>query len=261
MLGAIVGDIVGSRFEWNSIKTKEFDLFTESSKFTDDSVMTLAIASALLKAKDDYSRLSEIAIKQMRLVGRMYPYCGYGGMFKHWLFSDDLGPYNSFGNGAAMRVSACAFAAQSLAQVKELSCMVTEVTHNHSAGIRGAEATAVSIFLAREGRSIGEIKDYIDKNYYSLDFTLNEIRDSYKFDATCQNTVPQAVIAFLESTSYEDTLRNAVSLGGDSDTLAAIAGAIAGAYYGIPEDIQKKALTYLDERLYRIWSEFTAVFI
>ena len=256
MLGAIVGDIVGSRFEWDNIKTKEFDFLTFRCEFTDDSVMTLAVAKAILEASGNYDKLSDLAVKYMREVGRPYPNCGYGGMFRRWVYSDNMGPYNSFGNGAAMRVSTCGFAANTLGEAILLSRKVTEVTHNHPEGIKGAEATAVCVFLAREGKSILEIRDYVNEHYYPMDFTLDGIRDSYQFNETCQDTVPQAIMAFLESTGFEDAIRNAVSIGSDSDTLAAITGGIAEAYYGIPIEIRKHALTFLDEHLLKILNDF-----
>ena len=198
MLGAIIGDIVGSRFEWDNIKTKDFDFLTFSCDFTDDSVMTLALAGAILEAGGEFDNLGDLAVKHMREVGRPYPACGYGGMFRQWVYSDDMGPYNSFGNGAAMRVSACGFAASSLDEAIMLSRKVTEVTHNHPEGMKGAEATAVCVFLAREGKSIIEVRDYVNEYYYPMDFTLDGIRGSYQFDETCQGTVPQAIMAFLE---------------------------------------------------------------
>ncbi len=260
MLGAIIGDIVGSRFEWDNIKTKVFDLFTQRCEFTDDSVMSLAVARALLDCRRDYTNLGVSAVKAMQEVGRPYPNCGYGGMFQEWMYSDNPKPYHSFGNGAAMRVSACGFVATSLEEAKLLSRKVTEVTHDHPEGIKGAEATAVCIFLARDGKSIPQIRDDVNSHYYPMDFTLNGIRDSYQFNETCQDTVPQAMMAFLESTSFEDAIRNAISIGGDSDTLAAITGGIAEAYYGVPEDIRTLALTYLDERLLQILTEFEKAF-
>ena len=260
MLGAITGDIVGSRFEWANIKTKEFDFFTYRCECTDDSVMTIAIACAILEAKGDYDKLSDLAIKHMREIGRLYPNCGYGDMFRQWLFSDEMGPYNSFGNGAAMRVSACGFVAKSIDEAIKLSNKVTKVTHNHPEGIKGAEATAVSIFLAREGKNILEIRDYVNEHYYPMNFTLGGIRDSYQLNETCQGTVPQAMMAFFESTGFEDAIRNAISIGGDSDTLAAITGGIAEAYYGIPPDIRKQTLTFLDERLLKILNDFASVY-
>ena len=256
MLGAIIGDIVGSRFEWNNNKSKQFDLLTYKCSVTDDSIMTLAIAKALLESKSDYSDLSENAVKYMQNIGQHYPNCGYGGHFREWIYSDNPKPYNSYGNGAAMRVSACGFVANTLEEVKQLSKSVTEVTHNHSEGIKGAEATAVAIFLARSGKNLLEIRDYITKNYYPLNFSLDEIRDNYEFNESCQGTVPQALEAFFESKNFEDAIRNAISIGGDSDTIAAITGGIAGAYYGIPTDIRKHALTFLDERLLKILVEF-----
>jgi len=256
MLGAIIGDIVGSRFEFRNNKSKEFELFNNKCTFTDDTVMTLAIAKAILHSKSDYSDLSSLSIKYMQEVGRNYPSCGYGGSFGLWVFSNNPKPYNSFGNGAAMRVSPVGFVAKSLDQAISLSKKVTEVTHNHPEGIKGAEATAVAIYLARNGYNINDIKNYIDKHYYKMNFTLDEIRDTYKFNETCQDTVPQAIMAFLESTSFEDAIRNAISIGGDSDTIAAITGGIAEAYYGVPIEIRENALKYLDENLKSILLEF-----
>ena len=256
MLGAIIGDIAGSRFEWNNIKTKDFDLLTYKCSPTDDSIMTLALAVAILISKPDYSDLSQKAVECMQSIGRNYPNCGYGGGFRRWIFSDDPKPYNSFGNGAAMRVSPAGFAANSLDEAKMLAKKITEVTHNHPEGLKGAEATAVAIYMARTGNSILEIRDYIDKNYYPMNFTLDAIRKEYRFDVTCQGSVPQALMAFFESTGFEDAIRNAISIGGDSDTIAAICGGIAEAYYGIPSDIRKHALTFLDERLLQILVAF-----
>lgn len=256
MLGAIIGDIVGSRFEWDNYKSKDFDFFTSECFPTDDSIMTLALAQSLLISRLDYSDLSEKAVECMQTIGRNYPSCGYGGSFWHWMFSDNPKPYNSYGNGAAMRVSAAGFVANSLEEAKMLSKKITEVTHNHPEGLKGAEATVVAIYMARTGSSIVEVRDYIDKNYYPMNFTLNGIRDSYKFNETCQETVPQALMAFFESTGFEDAIRNAISIGGDSDTLAAICGGIAEAYYGVPTDIRKQALTFLDDRLLQLFLAF-----
>ena len=256
MLGAIIGDIVGSRFEWNNIKTKEFEFLTYRCFPTDDSIMSLAVAQAILNCNGSYDSLSDEAIKSMQKVGRPYPDCGYGGSFRRWMYSDSPKPYGSYGNGAAMRVSACGFAATSLEEAKDLSYKVTAVTHNHPEGIKGAEATAVAIYMSRQGKSIFEIRDYINSNYYPMNFTLDGIRDAYQFNETCQDTVPQALMAFFESESFEDAIRNAISIGGDSDTLAAITGGIAEAYYGIPESIRKHALTFLDQRLLSILNAF-----
>ncbi|BAZ97518.1 restriction endonuclease subunit M [Dehalococcoides mccartyi] len=256
MLGAIIGDIVGSRFEWNNNRSKQFDFLTYKCSVTDDSIMSLAIAKALLESKADYSDLSENAVKYMQGIGRHYPNCGYGGRFIEWIHSDNPKPYGSYGNGSAMRVSACGFVANSLEEAILLSKAVTEVTHNHPEGLKGAEATTVAIFLARSGKNLFEIRDYITKNYYPLNFTLDGIRDSYEFNESCQDTVPQALEAFFESNNFEDAIRNAISIGGDSDTLAAITGGIAEAYYGIPTEIRKHALTFLDESLLKILVEF-----
>lgn len=256
MIGAIIGDIVGSRFEWHNHRSKDFDLLTHKCFFTDDSVMSLAVCDALLRAAADYSDLSDKAVDSMQRVGRPYPYCGYGGSFRKWVYSDDPKPYNSYGNGAAMRVSGCGYVATSIEEAVELSRAVTAVTHNHPEGVKGAEATAVAVYLARTGKSLVEIQDYITKNYYPINFTLDSIRNSYEFNETCQDTVPQAMEAFFESSSFEDAIRNAVSIGGDSDTLAAITGAVAEAYYGVPTHIRKHALTFLDERLLKILLEF-----
>lgn len=256
MLGAIIGDIVGSRFEWNNIKTKKFEFLTYKCFPTDDSIMTLALAQAILVSQPDYSDLSKNAVKCMQAVGRNYPNCGYGGKFSEWMFSDNPQPYNSFGNGAAMRVSAAGFAANSLAEAKMLAKKITEVTHNHPEGLKGAEATAVAIYMARTGSSILEIRDCIDQNYYPMNFTLDGIRATYQFSETCQDTVPQALMAFFESSGFEDAIRNAISIGGDSDTIAAICGGVAEAYYGIPSGIRKHALTFLDERLLQILVDF-----
>lgn len=260
MLGAIIGDIVGSRFEWDNIKTKEFDFLTYKCSVTDDSIMSLAVAKAIVQCDGDYSALGKNAVKYMQEIGRPYPFCGYGGMFRQWMYSDDPKPYGSYGNGAAMRVSACGFAATSMDEAIELSRKVTEVTHNHPEGIKGAEATAVAIYMARTGSSILEIRDYINNNYYPMNFTLDGIRDSYSFNETCQDTVPQAIMAFLESENFEDAIRNAISIGGDSDTLAAITGGIAEAYYGIPAEIRKHALTFLDELQLSVLNEFETKF-
>lgn len=256
MLGAIIGDIVGSRFEWNNIKTKEFEFLTRESFFTDDSVMTIAIADAIMRANKDIDVLADYAVESMQLIGRPFPHCGYGGHFYHWMYSDNPKPYGSYGNGAAMRVSACGFAANSFEEAKKLSKEVTKVTHNHPEGIKGAEATAVAIFMARNGCSMKEIKEYIVNNYYTMDFTLDEIRADYCFDVTCQGSVPQALEAFFESNGFEDAIRNAVSIGGDSDTIAAIAGGIAEAFYGIPEEIKRKAFCYLEDDLCEIVKRF-----
>lgn len=257
MLGAIIGDISGSRFEWDNIKSKDFELFTNECEPTDDSIMSIAICKAILGFNGDYESLSESAIECMRSIGRQYPNCGYGGTFYHWITGNEKPlPYNSYGNGAAMRVSACGFAAETLEQAKLFANAVTGVSHNHPEGMKGAEAIATAIYLAKAGKTIPEIRNYINENYYTLDFTLDEIREDYRFDVTCQGSTPQAIEAFIESTSFEDAIRNSISIGGDSDTIAAMAGGIAEAYYGIPNAIRKTALTFLDDNLKTILTAF-----
>lgn len=256
MIGAIIGDIVGSRFEFNNHRDKDFELFTDECSVTDDSIMTIFVAKALLECNGDYSDLSNKTIKSMQGIGRLYPNCGYGGYFNNWIFSENPKPYNSYGNGAAMRISPVGFVTKNIAKAKELSRNVTEISHSHPEGIKGAESVAVAIVLARQGKSIEEIKEHINKHYYKIDFILDEIRDTYTFNATCQGSVPQAFEAFFESTDFEDAIRNAISIGGDSDTLAAITGGIAEAYYGVPMKIRKSAESYLDSQLLKILITF-----
>ncbi len=261
MLGAIIGDIVGSRFEFNNHKSKQFELFTPECFPTDDSIMTLAVAQAIMDSRAGRSDLGQCAVRAMREIGRPYPDCGYGGRFFEWMYSDRPQPYNSFGNGAAMRVSPCGFAAASLEEAKAMSRAVTEVTHNHPEGIKGAEAATVAVYMALHGSTLPEIRDEINAHYYPMDFTLDGIRASYRFNETCQGTVPQALMAFFESTDFEDAIRNAISVGGDSDTLAAITGGVAQAYYGIPQSLRERALSYLDERMTPILTAFEKTFM
>jgi type I restriction enzyme M protein len=256
MLGAIVGDIVGSVYEFDNHRSKEFPLFQRKCFATDDSIMTLAIAKALLETEPlDIDALSQNAVEWMQTIGRPYPNCGYGGRFLDWMYSSRPRPYGSYGNGAAMRVSPVAYVAKDTDDCMALSEAVTRVTHNHPEGIKGAEATAVATFMGLHGYSKTNIQQIMN-GYYDLNFTLDEIRSSYRFNETCQRTVPQAIVAFLESTGFEDAIRNAISIGGDSDTLAAITGSIAGAYYGVPDDIAKQAYSYLDSTLSGILDEF-----
>ena len=259
MTGAILGDIVGSIYEFDNIKTKEFELFDKECIFTDDSVMTIAVAKALMDFEDvteeNVEHFKETLIKAMHEIGIEYPDCGYGGHFAMWIILGKTKPYNSFGNGSAMRVSPVGWYAKSLEQTELIAKATAEVTHNHPEGIKGAVATAGAVFLARTGATMEQIKGYIAR-FYTIDFTLADIRPIYNFDVTCQGTVPQAMEAFFESTSFEDAIRNAISIGGDSDTLAAITGAVAEAYYSIPEDLQQTALSYLDDRLLTIAEQF-----
>ena len=241
MLGTIIGDMVGSIYEFHNHRSKEFPLFDVGCFPTDDSLMTIAVAKAILENDGEAEGLEDQAVKWMQKIGRQYPNCGYGGRFWDWMFSSNPKPYGSFGNGSAMRVSACGWAGNTLEEVKALSRAVTVVTHNHPEGVKGAEATACAIFHARTGHSKEEIRTFIEDNYYTIDFTIDEVRPTYEFSATCQRTVPQAIEAFLESISFEDAIRSAISVGGDSDTLAAITGSIAEAFYGIPANLREQA--------------------
>ena len=230
MIGAISGDIIGSIYEWKNIKTKQFVLFSPDCCFTDDSVLTVALAESILTGTD-YASL-------MKSYYRRYPDAGYGGFFHQWAQTRDARPYNSWGNGAAMRISPVGFAFPTLEEVLLRATDYTAVTHNHPEGIKGARAVAAAIFLARTGSTKDEIKRYTAANFsYDLSLSVAEIRPRYRFDESCQGTVPQAFVCFLESTDFEDAIRNAISLGGDSDTLACITGGIAQAHYGIPSDI------------------------
>lgn len=271
MLGAIAGDIAGSVYEWNNIKTKDFPIYSEKCFFTDDTVMTCAVAEAIMNGGTH-----EDFIRAMKKYGRKYPGAGYGCRFSHWLFSDSTEPYNSFGNGSAMRVAPCGWAADIKKvgkiedftvpdEVRILARTSAEVTHDHPEGIKGAMAVADAIYIARcyskslypygccrkVSRKCKEhIKEHTERVYgYDLSHTLDEIRPSYRFNETCQGTVPQAITAYLESTSFDDAIRNAVSLGGDSDTLAAITGSIAEAEYGVPCRTENKLMDFLDDDL------------
>ena len=264
MLGAIIGDIVGSVYEFNNIKTKDFELFKPDCRFTDDTVMTCAVAEAIMNGGSEKD-----FILSMKKYGRMYPHAGYGGRFCVWLRSKDSESYNSFGNGSAMRVSQCAWVMDcgfcvrtGMWPSRDLARLSASVTHNHPEGIKGALAVCDAIFIARlnsyECKS--RIKEHIKEEYgYDLSMSLDSIRKDYEFDETCQGSVPQAIIAFLESTDFEDAIRNAISIGGDSDTIAAITGSIAEAAYGIPEEIKEKVYAYLDEPLkdvLRRWKKY-----
>ncbi len=196
MYGAIIGDIVGSKYEFNNIKTKDFPFVSHGCEFTDDTVMTVAVAKAILRSREENSPFKTILVQEMQLLGRKYPHAGYGGMFSSWLYEEDPQPYNSFGNGSAMRVSPCGLIAVMLDEAISLARTSAEVTHNHPEGIKGAEATAAAIFLARTGKNKETIGGYICDHYYNLSQTLDEIRPTYWFNETCQNTVPQAIIAF-----------------------------------------------------------------
>ena len=253
MYGAILGDIIGSPFEFDrGDKTKEFDLFTKGCDFTDDSVMTIAVGEALLAVGPEATvkEIEEAVVTNMQDWGKRYPYAGYGGRFRYWLRERNPKPYGSYGNGSAMRVSAVGWLYDSLERTREVARATANVTHNHPEGIKGAEATASAIYMARNGFSKEEIKEYIEREFhYNLDRTLDEIRPGYHMDETCQRTVPEAIIAFLESKDFEDAIRNAVSLGGDTDTLGAITGSIAEAFYGISDVLIAECRSRIDEGL------------
>lgn len=250
MIGAIAGDIIGSIYEANPIKTKTFPLFHPRCRFTDDTVLTVAAAQAILTDRD-YGRW-------FREIGRRHPHAGYGGSFIRWLLTDAAPPYNSWGNGAAMRVSPVGWAFDDAATVLEEAARTAEVTHNHPEGIKGAQAAALAVFLARTTGDKALIKTKISQRFgYDLDRNLDAIRPGYSFDVSCQGTVPEALIAFLEADSYEDTVRNAISLGGDSDTLACIAGAVAEAYFGaVAPELLERVKHYLPPDLWVITERF-----
>ena len=262
LYGAIIGDIVGSKYEFDNIKTKDFEFFSEGCFPTDDSVMTVAVAKALLESKkNNYEDLSEQCVKWMAEIGQHYPNCGYGGNFYYWIMYDPTKkPYNSFGNGSAMRTSACAWVANSLEEALHLAEVCAAVSHNHPEGIKGAQATTACIYLARQGKSKEEIRKYVEDNFYELNFTIDEIRPSYTFNVTCQGSVPQAIECFLESASYEDAIRNCISIGGDCDTTGAICGAIAEAHYGIPDELIKECRKRLPSEMLEVIDEFEKYF-
>lgn len=262
MYGAILGDIVGSpyEFDFNNYKAKDFPLFSRRSDFTDDTVMTLAVAKALLDTRgQDDAAVKAALVQQMQQLGRAYPDRGYGTHFGGWLSRKDPQPYHSYGNGSAMRVSAAAWLAVDMAETLHLAQLTAEVTHDHPEGIKGAQATAAAVFLARTGHGKEKIKAYVEREFgYDISRSCDEIRPDYRHVESCQETVPQAITAFLESTDFEDALRTAVSLGGDSDTLAAITGSIAEAFYGVPENLKQQALRSLPTDLTEILLEWEA---
>jgi len=255
MLGAITGDIVGSIYEWNNIKTKTFELFSPDCTFTDDTILTVALADTILNNLD-YGQV-------MKRYYSLYPDAGYGGSFHGWATIASTEPYNSWGNGSAMRTSPVGYAYDTLEEVLEKAAYFASFTHSHPEGIKGAQATSAAIFLLRNGTSKDDLKSYIsDKFNYDLSKTIDEIRPGYDFDVSCQGTVPQAITAFLESTSYEDAIRNAISLGGDSDTLACICGGIAEAHYGkLPVNISDRAKSCLDDDLRDVVEQFYTKYI
>ena len=263
MYGAVLGDIIGSVYEFDrSPKIKEFPMFSRSSEYTDDSVMTVAVADALMRIRDagctEEKEILEQIEKSMKVWGRKYPYAGYGTRFNIWL-DGGTGPYGSYGNGSAMRVSAAGWMYGTLEETRRMARLTAEPTHNHPEGIKGAESTASAIFLARNGASKEEIREYIVREFgYDLTRTCDEIRPAYRHVESCQETVPEAITAFLEGSSFEDVIRTAVSLGGDCDTLTCIAGGIAEAYYGVPEELKRECLNRLPADMKHVVLAFDA---
>lgn len=257
LMGAIIGDMVGSIYEFNPIKTKDFPLMSQRMDYTDDTIMTIAVADWLMH---DETHSKKKLVDTMRKWGQKYPnpMGAYGGSFSGWLTSKDPQPYNSWGNGSAMRVSAVGYWSKNLEECLELAKTTAEVTHNHPEGIKGAQATAAAIFLARNGRALKDIKEFIETTFgYNLSRTCDEIRKTYHFDPSCQGTVPESIIAVLESTDYEDAIKTVVSLGGDADTMGAITGAIAYAHYrSIPRELAQFAKDKLPEDMLDIVFEF-----
>ncbi len=255
MIGAIAGDVIGSVYEHSNIKSTDFPLFQKSSRFTDDSVMSLALADALVHGRD-------IAQNFRRFYG-WYPRVGYGNLFKAWAKDASFGAYNSYGNGSAMRVAASAYAFDTAEQVLACARESAVITHNHPEGIKGAEAIALGTFLARTGHTKSEIlSNIVDQSGYHLEFSLDEIRDDYFFDTTCQGSVPQALVAFREGKDFEDTIRLAISIGGDSDTIACMTGALSAAFYQfIPDVIEIEVRARLDERLAGVLRLFEEKFL
>ena len=257
MFGAILGDIIGQPYEFSGIKTKDFLLIGDQNMYTDDSVMTLAIAAGILKAGRNSDDLKEAFVSSMQSMGRKHPAAGYGGMFRQWLWSDNPQPYNSFGNGAAMRVSSIAwFYSDDLSRALQVARLSAEVTHNHPEGIKAAEATTAVIWMAHAGYEKKDIRRYIEQNYYRLDKTCDEIRADYRFDVTAQGTMPAAIQAFMEGVSFEDVVRSGISLGGDSDTIGAICGAMAEAYYGIPHHLKMVCIRKISRDMAKILLDF-----
>ena len=260
MYGAILGDIIGSPYEFDrGSKSKDFPLFSPDSVYTDDSVMTLAVADAFLSIapNTDDVEIRRRLIQSMQTYGQAFPHAGYGGMFRRWLKDPNPQPYGSYGNGSAMRVSSVGWLFDDLETVRHMARLSAEVTHNHPEGIKGAEATASAIFLARTGSTKAEIKVYIESNFhYDLSRTCDEIRRTYRHVESCQETVPEAITAFLEGVSFEDVIRTAVSLGGDCDTLTCIAGSMAEGFYGVPEELKQQCRQRLPEDLRKVLRRF-----
>ena len=254
MLGAVAGDIIGSVYEFRNVKSTDFKLFTPWSKFTDDTVMTLAVAKWLM---EDDTHSPHHLVRCMQELGRRYPHAGYGGNFQWWLRQDNPQPYESWGNGSGMRVSPVGLYAKTVEEAMALALITASVSHNHPEGIKGAQAIAACVFLCKEGKSKQKIKEYVKSTFdYDLDRTIDEIRPNYHFDVSCQGSVPEAIIAFLEGNSFEEVIRLAISIGGDSDTIGCMAGAIAACMYPIPDEIAEKCNEILTDDLRLIVEQF-----
>lgn len=261
MFGAIIGDMCGSTYEFsNEKRLSKIRLLREGSFPTDDSIMTVAVARALMDTLGDDDRVIRTAlVDSMQYYGHLFPHAGYGGRFGRWLQCCEREPYNSWGNGSAMRVAAAGWLYDSLEETLHAAKLTAEVTHNHHEGINGAQAIAAAIYMARTGKSKDKIRQFIENNYYRLDFTLDEIRPWYEFDVSCQGSCPQAIEAFLEGKSFDDVILKSISIGGDSDTIAAMAGGIAEAFYGIPEDTAAKAMDMLKDTLHPFRARYSIV--
>ena len=270
MLGTIIGDMAGSRFEFNNVRKKDIPIYAEGSTPTDDTMMTVAVARAIMETEKEfelfsrgkklndkfYKKLSENTVKNMAELGKQFPYCGFGTMFRKWIFDNEHKPYESWGNGAAMRIGPAGHIARNEEEVKKLSRTITSVSHEHPEAYKGAECTAMCIFWLRQRKTKKEVLELVKKNYYSEIIPVEKIRTSVGFDASCQYCVPQAISCFIEGLDFEDTIRTAISSGGDSDTVAAIAGSIAQAYYEINDDLKEKTLKQLEKIFYKfIWEE------
>lgn len=261
MYGAILGDMIGAPYEFDKgNKTKDFPLFNDRSRFTDDTVMTIAVAEALMDAKDGaQSKVGSLLVRSMRKWGKKYPHAGYGGRFALWLGTESPEPYGSYGNGSAMRVSAAGWLYDTLEMTRQMARRTAEVTHNHPEGIKGAEATASAVFLARNGSGKEDIEQYIIREFgYDLSRSCDEIRPTYRHVESCQQTVPEAITAFLEGNDFEDVIRTAVSLGGDCDTLTCIAGSIAEAFYGVPAPYEAECRDRLPADMLDVLDRFDA---
>ena len=256
MIGAIIGDVCGSKYEFNNIKNTNFNLLEEDCFFTDDTVCTIAVAKALLDCNGNYINLQQKTIDSLKYFVKKYSNINYGKKFLEWVYSDNSQPYMSFGNGAAMRVSPVSFVAQNIDQVKALSYQVTSITHNDPQAIKGAEAVSLCVFMARKGFSKTEIKKFIEETYYNLDFDMEDLRNNYQYDVSCNGSVPQAIYCFLAGKSFEDCIKKAISIGGDSDTIACITASIAQGYYVVPNIIKQLTLQKLPQEFVDIYYQF-----